>query len=1189
MSAVPASRARSFGLILGLAFVLLPICSFRAAADWIDLGGDPLSVTVLEADDQRTLIELKVGGFEADPVVIDGRTYFRILLPDAPDPHEKGLPALPNVRRSVIIPDDRQMRVNVVSSEFVDFPEMPVAPSKGHISRSIDPLTVPYTFDAFYTSGGTYPAALAEAGEPYILRDLRGMVVDANVFQYLAGEATLRVYTRMVIEVVAGGLDTFNVIDRAAPPAKMDPQFARLYSDHFIDYALRGPRYAPVLEDGGLLIITYDAFRPYVEPLYEWKLQKGIPTKLVNLSQIGATSTAIQSYILNEYNTWDLAYVLLVGDAAQIPTISYGNGSDPSYALVAGSDNYPDLFIGRFSAENQSHVETQVERTIAYERDTAEGALWPQSGTGIGSSGGPGDDNEMDWEHEDNIRTDLLNYGYLAVDRIYDPGASAAQVSAALNAGRGIVNYTGHGSTTAWSTSGFSSTHVAALTNDLMLPFICSVACVNGNFVSNTCFAEAWLRSMHDGVPIGAIATYMSTINQDWDPPMAMQDEAVDLLVADAMRTVGGLWFNGSCLMMDEYGTAGVNEFKCWTIFGDPSVAVRTKGAETMLVDHTGVLLLGNDEYDVSVTGLPGALCALYAGGVLYGSALTDATGGATITLDPMPTEPLTLTLTVTAYNKVTYSGTVEAVPASGPYLLVEDTFFVDGSGDGVLNAGESVQLSIELHNSGIATAAAVIGQLSSPSEYVTLTVADRPFGNIPAGADEWGHGAYVLEISPNCPDQLLVTLPLLITGEELRGERLAWEDQISFIVQAPQIAVETVWVDDSEGGNGNNRLDPGESAQIGITLANTGHYGLTGITGVISSNHPLVTISSASGSLAELSFPTTGQLSPLYSLSLDPDYAQPFLFLPLDLTAASGYDQTFDLVLPIGGFLEAFEDGAGDWTHQVVGSGWVDQWHLSSQRNHSPGGGQSWKCGDTGVEDYANLLNAALLSVPLELSGGDSELRFWMWIEAETSPLYTGKAYDGGILEMSVDGGAFTRVTPVGGYPYTIRAGSNPGPFPADTPVFSGAYDWQQVTFDLTGVSGTATFRFRFGSDGAVVKEGWYIDDVELWTGMSPSSTREVELTPVRLALSQSRPNPFRLDAQIAFGLPQAGEVTLEIFDAGGRLVRSLLDGKLPAGFHTAAWDGRDGRGRQAASGIYFYRLSTPDGSLRRSMVLSR
>ena len=159
-------------------------------------------------------------------------------------------------------------------------------------------------------------------------------------------------------------------------------------------------------------------------------------------------------------------------------------------------------------------------RTIEYEKRPQSGADWYHKGMGVASNQGPGDDDEYDDEHIDNIRADLLGFTYTEVDQIYDPTGTAAMVTAGLNDGRSVINYCGHGSTTSWSSTGFSNTHVDALANDNMLPFIISVACVNGQFSSYTCFAEAWMRATNGGEPTGAIGFYGSSINQSWDPPM---------------------------------------------------------------------------------------------------------------------------------------------------------------------------------------------------------------------------------------------------------------------------------------------------------------------------------------------------------------------------------------------------------------------------------------------------------------------------------------------------------------------------------------------------------------------------------------------------------------------------------------------------------------------------------------------
>ena len=74
--------------------------------------------------------------------------------------------------------------------------------------------------------------------------------------------------------------------------------------------------------------------------------------------------------------------------------------------------------------------------------------------------------------------------------------------------------------------------------------------------------------------------------------------------------------------------------------------------------------------------------------------------------------------------------------------------------------------------------------------------------------------------------------------------------------------------------------------------------------------------------------------------------------------------------------------------------------------------------------------------------------------------------------------------------------------------------------------------------------------------------------------------PNPLSSDATLRFDLAQAGLLRLEVFDAGGRLVRSLLNSSLGAGAQSVVWDGLDARGEVAPSGIYMFRASGATGA---------
>jgi len=548
---------------------LIPVAG-AAGAD------EAVTVNVLDDNPNSIVLEYRFGEFTQRSVRIDGRPYAEIQLGGESVKKELGAPALPDVSRSVIIPDDARMAVRVLSSKYYEVCDIDVAPSKGILYRHVNPDDVPYTFGAVYETDAFYPGPLATLREPYILRDHRGIVVTVNPFQYNPVQRVLRVYTEMTVQVKAVGRGAVNVINANARPHKLVQSFHDLYNHQFLNYNLDG-RYDPLDEMGDMLIICHDAWLGNVQAFADHKDSIGITTSLVGVSTIGNNSTAIKDYIQDLYDTSDLAFVLLVGDDAQVRSYQLGgSASDPTYSKVDGGDDYPDIMIGRFSAESPGDVDTQVQRTIDYENMPATEQDWFWKGMGIASNQGAGigDDGESDDQHEDNLRLLLLDYGYTEVDQIYDPYGTAQMVTDGLHDGRGMINYTGHGWPQGWGSTGFDNNAVNALQNDNMLPVITSVACNTGQFDDYTCFGEAWLRATHSGEPTGGVGFYGSTISQSWAPPMQMQDEYIDLYVAEFYKSWGTYCYAGSCSMMDDYGSSGINEFNYWTIFGDPSLCV---------------------------------------------------------------------------------------------------------------------------------------------------------------------------------------------------------------------------------------------------------------------------------------------------------------------------------------------------------------------------------------------------------------------------------------------------------------------------------------------------------------------------------------------------------------------------------------------------------------------------------------
>ncbi len=94
----------------------------------------------------------------------------------------------------------------------------------------------------------------------------------------------------------------------------------------------------------------------------------------------------------------------------------------------------------------------------------------------------------------------------------------------------------------------------------------------------------------------------------------------------------------------------------------------------------------------------------------------------------------------------------------------------------------------------------------------------------------------------------------------------------------------------------------------------------------------------------------------------------------------------------------------------------------------------------------------------------------------------------------------------------------------------------------------------------------------------------------PRQTTLFQNVPNPFNPATTIRFDLAADGHVALRIYDVAGRLVRTLIDAPLAAGFgQSATWDGLDAAGNRASSGVYFYRLEAAGHRYTRKMVVMK
>lgn len=1226
--------------LLITAILLLAILCL--AAEQVVVSPYPNEVRLLNSNPNNMQLEFTLGSFDRQPVNINGSTWYNLSLKKAGLTLETGLPQVPVMATSLIIPGTAAMQINTQASEYVEM-ALHVAPSKGNLTRDIDPDSVPYTFADFYQSTGSYPLETAYLTEPFILRDYRGITVRFQPFVYYPATGTLRVYTKMVLSVSSNGTDLTNAI--TTPKSTYSRYFEEIYQNMFLNFAQA--KYPSLGEEGRILVIKNSMFDTAIQPWVDWKRQIGFTVDVVDVDVAGPSANQIKTYIQSQYDLNNgLMFVQIVGDAPQVPSLSSGGGgSDPSFALLAGGDSYPDIYVGRFSAQTVAELETQVLRSVHYERDIAVGADWIQKAFGIASNeggGSQGDMGESDQVHMENIRTDLLTYGYTQVDQIYQAqGATAAMVTTSVNAGRGFANYVGHGSATTWVTTGFSNNNVNALTNDYMLPFIVSVACVNGNFVSQTCFAEAWLRSVNEttGAPAGAVAFYGSTINQGWNPPMRGQDEVTDLLVGNLKHRIGSLYYNGSSKMIEVYGTSGISEYKCWTIFGDASLMVRTKNPTAITAVYNPVLFIGMSSFTLQTE--PGARATLSADGTVYGTAVADAAGNAVINLFPVPLEPINLTLTIVAFDKQTLIQTLQVLPSDGPYIVVDSTDFSDNN-DNLFSYGETIQMSMNLENIGSEIASGVSISLSTQDSHVTILNPSLTIGDIASGATG-NSGFFNIQLSNSFPDQHVVPLTVSITTTD--GDAFTYER--SFTGNAPAIGWGNLQVDDSQGNN-NGRVDAGENVTVTFNVSNTGHCEATAITSTLVVNGVPHLITPIISEISNLPVGASGQI--IYSITFSSQIPMGTQVQLTAMTMFGDYLEMHTYSLVVGMVMENFDNGFGNFPWTFQGGTWTA---ATGSFN-----------GSLAAKSPA-ISHSGSTSISIALSSlQDGEISFWKKVSSEQNYDFL-KFYINGTLKNQWSGTTdmWSQVTyPVQAgnnifkWEYMKDSGTSAGSdcawiddvvFPstgeqAGTPAF--VVDTQNIDYQLVQYNTTATLQITISNSGTASMLGTIstaspfslgdinmpVQTLEYVLGVGEFMTFDVnfaptqqmeyngELTitsddpfapitiiplhgvggivanddlvnPVVTALHGNYPNPFNPTTTISYSVREKQPVQLVIYNMLGQKVKTLVNGEVEPGNHSAVWHGRDNNGRPVASGVYFFKMHAGKYTSTKKMILMK
>lgn len=1167
---------------------------------------------------------------------LDGRAFSVLELPGAGVEAAIGAPRVPIYRRLVEVPLGAAVTVEVdpvqVAEQDLELPLVPVQPS---VPKSGSVPTFAFDDKVYATPGfgADIGADVAEAGE---MRGHRLVLVTIRPLSYDPVLRRIRHAGRLNVRLRWSGADpvrTRRMHERYDSPAfrgRLDGVCVNAEA-----FAADGPPRLPV----GYLIIVPDAWQTSVQPLAEWRRRRGWRVFVRNLTEVGGgQANAVKAYIQNAYDNWPVppSMVMLVGDVDRIGYFTgQGQGSPPTdlnYAMLAGSDYFPDIDLCRASVTSAAQLDSLVAKTIRYEQNTgAGGTAWLKRAYFIASADGA---NHQVAEATHQYCMRKLRHLGVVCDSIWLYYNQGIPIATAVNSGRSWVTYSGHGNTNCWAdpTPSFDLAAVHALENTDLVPWVQTYACLSGDYTSLSypeCFSEAWIRNGRRG----AIAHMASTVTSYWTEDDTLERRVFDFMYDSLYCWVGGGMNKAKLKYYEQMGNNSTTRryFEMYNIIGDGAIDVYWQEPAEISATYPPVIPLG--AYPLSVTvqrqGLPvrdALVCAMAKNDTtVFASAYTDASGQ--VVLDFVTGAPDSIRITVTGHNLAPHLGGCLAVPTSGPYVtllraLVDDSS--GGNGDGIVNPGETINLPAWLRNWGSAAASDVRTWLRTTDPNITLLDTVKSYGTVAAGDSAFsGMDGFGFGVAQACTNGY----PLRFVVVAKDASDSTWASPLTLVVGAPVLGYVSNRADDPPpGGNGNGMIEPGETADLLVTLRNAGLGHAYNVTAVLRSGDARLSVLDSSGTWtvimrdsvatssgdrfrvrADGSLPRETQVPCTLYLSVGgvvqvrqfnlgigeirvcdpiPDNAQPTRFWAYDDTDTlySGHprfnwveirglgtrlslsdDQTVTISLP---------SSFGPWVYygrsytqvSVCSNGWV-----------APGATTITSYSNTPLPNTdmppAVFLNWDDLYPPagngVWYYHDEDNHRFI--VEYDSVRYYSGTNFEKNQMVI---------------YDTTVSSGENDImlQYLTANQTVSATVGLQDDTKTIA-IQVLCDGQYHRGADDIVPSRAIRFSADHPIVGMEEEPVGAGDAT--GLAFVSCGPNPLRGSAGIGYTVPRAGRVSLGVYNAAGRKVATLFAGMQPAGFHAATWHRCDDEGQSVSQGIYFYRLEADGARLVRKVVV--
>lgn len=1037
--------------------------------------------------------------------------------------NDPGLPALPCINQLIRIPEGATITISTEASHYTDidlntiFPGAKLFPYQPSVSKShVGPIPFHYNKTQYTLDGFTGPqrAIVTDLGH---MRQMRIGRLSICPFEYNAATNTLRVYYEMQvsIEFQNANVDKTNELQLVYSNNQFNGPVHFLLNDEAFhndkDVITESPIKYVIVAD----TMFYNALQPFVQ----WKTKKGFKViqAYTNNPAVGSTSISIKNYLASLYNAASPSdpapsYILIVGDIAQVPAFAGTTATHPTdlyYAEYTG-DFMPEVYYGRFSATTVAELQVQIDKTLEYEQFLFTDTNWLNKVVmiaGVDGTFGPTHANGQ-INYGTSYYFNSAN-GLTSMTHLYPAsGNEDALIRTEIGEGVAFANYTAHGWDQGWGDPSFSNTDIPAMGNAHKYPLMIGNACLTNKFDEAVCFGEALLRAQDKGAigyiggsnstywdedfywgcgvgTVSANPTYAGTTLGSYDRTWHIFGEpSSEWFPAQGQMTVAGN-------LAVAVGSAGSAPYY-WEIYhlmGDPSLMVYYGAPPTLTVNHPGLIPLG--QTTINVTTEPNTYIGISMNGVWHGAGFSDGSGNAVITIDPF-TVPGTASIVGTKQNRKPYIGSFVVASPSGPYVMYDSHDVKDPLGNNNLQAdyAEEIDLDVVLKNYGLMDDSTVYAILSTNDTMVTIIDSVAIWGIIPDSDTLGVFAAFNFKVDTLINDMHVVAFQISVRDSS--GN--IWNSNLNVTLHAPNLLVTSLILSDVSGGNGNGRLDPGETIEVYINTQNIGHCDAYPTDALLSSLSPLINITQNYHSFDTL-FASTSEAAH-YVFVLDP--ATPLgTIINIRIDPVCGlYTANKVFSLMVGQVDEDWE--GGDFLQYAWQSEGNAPWIITS--------GTPYEGTFAAMSGDINDNETSVLSISGEVLIDDS-ISFYKKVSCE-EPWSQTDLYD--YLDFQIDG---------------ISQGS-----------WGGELGWTREAFAVS--AGQHTFKWVYIKDYSVSSgdDAAWVDFILFPPITVVSDLNETSMHPEVF----TSPNPSNGVFTLSFPLTSNDESLISIYDYQGRLVYS-------------------------------------------------